>query len=694
MELPLEHVHPFLRDLAIILTVAAVTTVVSRWLRLPLIVGYLVAGVVVGPATPLRLVTDLPGIRTLSELGIVLLLYSLGLEFSLRRLGRLLPLVGPAAVLEVGLMLGLGYTIGRWIGWTGLQSLFVGAVMAFSSTVMAARTFAETRPPRRVQDLVLGMLIVEDLIAVFLLVFLAAAATGSADSGLAVGPLFKLFGFLALLLGGGMLVLPRALRAVARFEREEMLLVTAVAAAFMLALLAELAGYSVALGAFVGGALARESGLGYRILALIRPVRDMFAAIFFVTVGMLFQPGEAVALWPAVLALTALVILGNVTGITIGGFLTGFGLRTSVQAGMTMANIGEFAFVVAAVGVSTNAAPVVLHTVAVSVSVITLLLNPTLVRLADPVAAAIDRKLPSPLQTFVTLYGSWVELLRRRAARESTWRRVRGALRWMVLDLAVIAGIFVATTTFRDPLVEYLGELGLPPEFALAIVVTGSLALALPFGIGLVTSARRAAVRLAEAAMPREQRGLDRAYFPRLVLIAVLQAGLVLLLGVPFFLLTQSLFTAWPAIIVVGGLLLLLAVSFWRSARNLESHARAGAELIVDVLARQGRDKDERDLEIAQQLLPGLGTIHPFRVDAASPVVGQSLGDLNLRGLTGVTVVGLCRGEDRQVFPAATEVLREGDLLALAGSHDALDAAEALLVGERGKTEAARQKTA
>jgi CPA2 family monovalent cation:H+ antiporter-2 len=679
MELPVEHVHPFLRDLAIILAVAAATTVLSQRLRLPVIVGYILAGVVVGPETPIRMVTDVVGIRTLSELGLVLLLYSLGLEFSLRRLVRLLPVVGPAAALEVGLMLGLGYGLGRVVGWTPIESLFVGAVMAISSTMVIAKNFADTRPPRRLQDLVLGVTIVEDLLGLLVLVLLAAAATGHVDGGPGLVPLLELFGFLVLLLAGGMLLVPRAIRAVVRIGRPEVTLVAAVAVAFLYALLAELAGYSIAVGAFVGGALVRESGAAHQIIELIRPVRDMFAAIFFVTVGMLFNPVQAVEAWPIVLAVTVLVVFGNIFSVSVGGFFAGFGVRTSVQAGMTMAHIGEFAFVVVSVGLAASAAPPVLHAVAVSVAVITIGLSPVLVRLAAPVSAVIDRKLPRPVQTFVTLYGSWVELARRRTGESTTWRRIRGPLRWMVLDLAILAAIFVSTTVFQRPLLEVVRGLGVPERIGMAVLVGASLALALPFGVGLVTSSRRAATRLAEAAMPPVSRGVDQALAPRRALAITLQAAIVVLLGIPFVLVTQPLLSAWPATVALGGLLMLLAVSFWRSARNLEGHARAGAELIVDVLARQGRDKDEHDLDVVAELLPGLGTIHPFRVAPGAAVAGRSLGELNLRGLTGVTVVGLCRGENRQVFPEAHEVLQAGDLLALTGSHEALAAAERLL---------------
>jgi CPA2 family monovalent cation:H+ antiporter-2 len=175
------------------------------------------------------------------------------------------------------------------------------------------------------------------------------------------------------------------------------------------------------------------------------------------------------------------------------------------------------------------------------------------------------------------------------------------------------------------------------------------------------------------------EHGVDQARAPRGVLIATIQFATVVVLGVPLLAITQPLLSAWPAAAVIAGFLLLITVSFWRSARDLQGHARAGAELIVDVLSRQGVDKDEHAIEVVQELLPGMGTIVPFRVELGSKAAGQSLGKLNLRGLTGATVVALSRGGQRIVFPEAEEVLQEGDVLALTGSHDAIAAAHGLL---------------
>lgn len=670
----------FLRDLAVVLTTAAVTTVVSQRLRLPVVVGYIVAGILVGPYLTPQIVTDAAAIQTLSELGVILLMFSIGLEFSLRRLGRLVPIVGPAAAVEVALMFALGYFAARLLGWTPLEQLFTGAVLCVSSTMIVAKTFEERRPARRLEDLALGLTVMEDQVGLLLLIFLTAQATGAVAEAGVVGTVVGLLGFLLLLIVGGMLLVPRAMRAVVALRRNETILVASVGLAFLFAELATLAGYSVALGAFIAGALVRESGTSHRVVDLLTPVRDMFAAIFFVAVGMQVDIVAGLQAWPAVLLLVAVVIVGRTLGVSLGGFLAGFGVRTSVQGGMTLAQIGEFSFVIAALGVTTGAVTGPLYPVAVMVSVITVLLTPTMARLADPLSAAFDRSLPKPVQTFVTLYDSWIELVRRGTGRKPAWETVRRPLRWMFLDAVVIAALIIGTTQLRPWIRAQLAGLG-APTWVDAGLMGVVVVLALPFAIGLIASARKVAGLLAETAMPRAARGVDQGRAPRRVLTATIQIAIVLVLGLPLIAVTQPFLSAWPATVVVGSLLLLLAIGFWRSASDLQGHVRAGAELIVDVIARQGKDKDEHSLEMVQELLPGLGTIVPFHVEPRCAGVGMSLGELNLRGLTGVTVVALIRGNQRMVFPKADEVLHEGDVLALTGSHESIAAAHRLLMG-------------
>jgi len=680
--------HEFLKSLTIVLAVAALTTVVFQRLRQPVVLGYLIAGLIVGPHVPIPLVADPVVVRTLSELGVILLMFSLGLEFTLRRLAALGPTAGLTALVQCSLMLWLGFTIGRVFGWTDLESLFTGAIIAISSTTIIAKVFDEQRVTGRLRDLVVGILIVEDLIAILLMAILTAVATGS---GLAPGPLAGTIGRLAAFLVGlvaiGLLVVPRVMRAITRLNRRETTLVASMGICFGIALLAQSFGYSVALGAFIAGSLVAESGEAKQVERLIEPVRDMFAAVFFVSVGMLIEPALVVRHWPAVLVLTAAVVFGNLAGVSLGAFLTGHGLRTSVQAGLSLAQIGEFSFIIAGLGLSLQATGSFLYPIAVAVSGLTTLLTPWLIRAAGPAANWIDRKLPKPLQTFAALYGSWLEDLRSAPRRATTAADVRRLLRLLVLDAALIAALIVGTAASIDNITGFAREwLGVSNGVARSLVIAGALVLAAPFAFGVVRVSQRLGVRLARLALPKERgQRVDFAAAPRRMLLVTIQLAGVLLVGAPLLALTQPFLPALPGIAVFALVVLALCVTFWRSATNLQGHVRAGAQVVLDTLTSKSRPTavtppDSEILERVHQLLPGLGALAAVRLEAASPAVGKTLKQLNLRGRTGATVLAVTRADEGVLVPTAREQLRAGDTLALAGTHDAIKAATETLL--------------
>src|SRR6185503_9642563 len=253
---------------------------------------------------------------------------------------------------------------------------------------------------------------------------------------------------------------PRLVRTVLRLDRDETTLVATIGICFAAAWLAVTLGYSAALGAFIAGSLVAESGEGVRIEQFVHPVRDMFVAIFFVSVGMLIDPRVIVDHAGAVFALTALVIIGKIVAVSLGTFLTGNGLRASVQTGMSLAQIGEFSFIIAAVGLAAGATGDFLYPVAVAVSAITTLLTPWLIRGAGPAAMWVDRKLPRPLQTTAALYGSWIERIQT-APPQAGRSRVRGLVRVLVIDAVLLAFIIIAaaveTGRFKTLFSKYLG---------------------------------------------------------------------------------------------------------------------------------------------------------------------------------------------------------------------------------------------
>jgi monovalent cation:H+ antiporter-2, CPA2 family len=678
--------HALLKAIAVVLCVAAVTTVLFQRLRQPVVLGYILAGLIVGPHVPIPLVADSGVVHTLSELGVILLMFSLGLEFSLRKLFSVGPTAGLTAIIQCSLMVWLGFVVGRAFGWTAIESIFAGALIAISSTTIIAKAFDEQGIRGRLRELVVGVLIVEDLIAILLMAMLTAVATGS---GLSAGGLAltigKLGAFLVGLVVVGLLIVPRAMRAVVRLNRPETTLVASVGLCFAIALLAQAFGYSVALGAFLAGSLVAESGVEKEVEHLVQPVRDMFAAIFFVSVGMLIDPALVARHWGAILVLTVVVILGKILSVSLGAFLTGNGTRTSVQAGMSLAQIGEFSFIIASLGLTLKATGEFLYPVAVAVSAITTLTTPMLIRSSGPVASFVDRKLPKPLQTFAALYGSWVEQLRAAPPRQTRGASVRRLVGLLLVDAALLVGLVIgASLSFRTVSVLLEEQAELRQSLAEKLLIGGTVVLALPFLVGIIRVARRLAGELAEAALPPRAAGkTDLAAAPRRVLLVTLQVVIVLLVGVPVVAMTQPFLGGVAGPLIVLALLVSLGVAFWRSATNLQGHVRAGAQVIVEALAAQSHAKapgaEPEALHQAQNLLPGLGTPTPVRLEAASPAVGKTLAELNLRGVTGATVLAIHREGADVSIPTAWEMLKPGDVLALAGTHDAVEAAKVLL---------------
>jgi monovalent cation:H+ antiporter-2, CPA2 family len=683
----MHNAHDFLLALTIVLCTAAVTTVIFQRLRQPVVLGYILAGIIIGPHVPVPLVADPAIVRTLSEVGVILLMFSLGLEFSLRKLVRVGPMAALTALVETTLMMWLGFTVAQAFGWSTVESMFTGAVVAISSTTIVAKAFEEQRVSGRLREIVVGVLVVEDLIAILLMATLTAVATGS---GLDPGPLARTIGrlgaFLVGLVAVGMLVIPRAVRYVNRLNRPETTIIAAIGLCFSLALLAQYFGYSVALGAFIAGSLVAESGEEKQVEHLVLPVRDVFAAVFFVSVGMLIDPQVVARNWAAVLLLGGVVVVGKIIGVSLGAFLTGNRLRTSIESGMSLAQIGEFSFIIAGLGLSLHATGEFLYPTAIAISAGTTLTTPWLIRASGPVSSWIDRKLPRPLQTFTVLYGSWVEGLTRASRPEGTQADIRRLLRRLLLDASLFTVIVVGFSSSRRKLVAWgMDVAGLPDVVAFPLLVLTATALAAPFFFGVIRVGRKFGAALAEVVLPAPGAGsIDLADAPRRLLVASLEIVIVIMVGVPLLTLTRPFLPGAPLHALIGLLILVLCFAFWRSARNLEGHVRAGAEVIVAALAKQSRGGEggEDGLKHVEQMMPGLGSLTAVRLGAAGGAVGKTLAEIDLRAVTGASVLALTREGGDVVVPTARERLRSGDLVALTGTQEAIEAARRLLEPE------------
>ena len=356
---------------------------------------------------PFGLIHEQETIRTLAELGVIFLMFCLGLEFSLRKLFNVGATAFIAAFLEIILMIWIGFEIGRYFGWSTMDSLFLGAILAISSTTIIIKALGDLKMKNeRFAQLIFGVLIVEDILGIGIIALLSGIAlSGSVETGEVFATVGKLSLFMIVALVIGIILVPRILAYVARFESNEMLLVAVLGMCFGFCLLVVKLEYSMVLGAFLIGAIMAESRQLAQIERLVEPVRDMFSAIFFVAIGLLLDPGVLVEYaWP-IAVITVAVIVGKVFSCGLGAFIAGNDGRTSLRVGMGLSQIGEFSFIIATLGMTLQVTSDFLYPVAVAVSVITTLTTPYLIRAADPLAVGLGKRMPQGVARVFSLYG-------------------------------------------------------------------------------------------------------------------------------------------------------------------------------------------------------------------------------------------------------------------------------------------------
>ena len=461
---PTEIIEEFslVRDFAIIMTVAGVAVVIFSRLNQPSILGYLVAGLLVGPFTLAKPpVTNIESIRLLADLGLVLLLFAVGLEFGWRRIRQ----VGLGVLLigsvEILVSISLGYQVGRLLGWTALESIFLGSALCISSSAILIKVLRDTgmltTAPGR---LIVGILVLEDFVAVILLTFLSGiAATGTADIG-DIGPLvakLAIFGVSSLALGA--IVVPRIIGFVAQFHSRETMLLTSLALCFLLALIAQSLEVSAAAGAFLIGAVIGDTEHSKQVTRIISPVRDMFAALFFVSIGMLIDISVIMDYLVPSLVISIVFIAGKIAANTMGTFVAGRPGRTPIQVGMGMPQMGEFSLAMMKVGVEHNAIGVFMYQVVAAVTAITSLVYPYIVRSTERVADLIERSAPFTVRRFVSNLSVELQGLRAALSFDTSFaHRVRGSSLAILINFMIIM-VLVGIGTFgvgRAPMIASL----------------------------------------------------------------------------------------------------------------------------------------------------------------------------------------------------------------------------------------------
>ena len=495
------HALLFIQDLAIIMMIAGLTTILFHRLKQPVVLGYILAGVIIGPHTlPYSLIHDRQSIETLAQLGIVFLMFSLGLEFSLRKLRAVGMTAVIGALAEIIVMVWIGYEIGRFFGWKTMDSIFLGAMLSISSTTIIVKTLEELDLKReRFAHLVLGILIVEDILAIGILALLSGiAATGSVSTLEAASTMGKLVLFMVVSLVLGILLVPKLLRYVAGFKRDEMLLITVLGLCFGFCLLVIRLEYSVALGAFMIGAIMAESQQIKAVERLIAPLRDMFSAIFFVTIGLLLDPQAVVDYARPIIVVTLAVIIGKIVSRTLGVMIAGHDGKTSLRVGMGLAQIGEFSFIIAALGITLGVTSNFLYPIAVATSIITTWLTPYLIKAAGPLADKITLKIPEKMTYFFGLYCSWLQSNQPQGDRALLARIYSKILLQIFINLCLMCAIFIGGSQL-----VITGKVHLPiwPEsvaWQKSLVLGTALVFSTPFLIAFYRKIQALSLLLAE----------------------------------------------------------------------------------------------------------------------------------------------------------------------------------------------------
>ena len=473
------------RDLALIFISAGIITLIFRALKQPLILGYIVAGFLVGPHFGLFPGLTRPEtVEQWSEIGIIFLLFALGLEFSFKKLLK----VGSSALITAGTifagMFVTGIAIGGALGWTHMERIFLGGMLSMSSTTIIIKAFDDLGlKGKPFTNIVFGTLVVEDLLAVVLMVLLSTLAVSKQFAGgEMVMALLKLLFFLVLWFVVGMYLIPTLFKKGRQVMNEEMLVILSVGLCFGMVALATAAGFSSALGAFVMGSLLAETLEGEHISVSIKSIKDLFGAIFFVSVGMMVDPAIIVQYWKPILILIVVVVVGIPLFATSGVLMAGQGLHSAVRSGFSMAQIGEFAFIIASLGKSLGVMADYIYPVVVAVSVITTFTTPYFIKLSEPFYGFVSRKLPPKL--FESL--SEVRSSGRTQARESQWRQlVRAYFIRLIPYTVMLIAVVLASNLFLDPLAEdHLDHL--EPWLRNTICAAVTLLVMAPFLYGMV----------------------------------------------------------------------------------------------------------------------------------------------------------------------------------------------------------------
>ncbi|MGM9862354.1 MAG: cation:proton antiporter [Muribaculaceae bacterium] len=643
-------IESLITDLAFILLMGAIVTVLFKWLKQPVVLGYIVAGFLASPNfTYIPSVTTAENIDFWAEIGIVVLLFSLGLEFSFKKLVRSGGSAVVTALIIVTGMMGVGFVVGRLMHFNTINSLFLGGMLSMSSTTIILKAFTDMGlRQQKFASQVLAVLIVEDLFAVVMMVLLSSIAlNNSVEGSQMLQSVAKLLFFLIIWTLVGVYVIPSGLNRIRRYLNAETLLVVSMGLCLGMAVFSVLCGFSLALGAFVMGSILAGTSYAERIEHVVSPVKDLFGAVFFISVGMMVQPAVIAAYWLPILILSAVVIVGMILFGTFGMLVTGQTLKVAVRSGFSLTQIGEFAFIIATLGMSLGVLDASLYPIVVAVSVLTTFATPYFIKLSQPAADALERHLPKRLLSLITRYSAEAD---KEQADGRSWAIILKRYIWRtILYSIVLIGMIIVSASYLQPWLMTLS-----PRWCNLLCVSITLSAMSPFLLALImpVSATATAEEIADVEVTHN--------IPRLV-VQIFRS--VIALAFIVYVVWQrypARVTLWVAVVVA--ILLLLAFS-----RRIRRRMNAVETKFLDNLNERELRRNGRNNSVVSDLHLAYMT-----VSTACEFVGERLANSDLRRNYGVNVVTIIRGAKHIPIPGGNTRIFPGDVIGVIGTDEQL----------------------
>lgn len=656
------HLPPLISDLALILFTAAVVTVLFQKLKQPLVLGYLLAGVLVGNSFSFfPNVSDPHSIQIWAEIGVIFLLFGLGLEFSYSKLAQYGRSAGITAPIEVFFMLGLGFLTGKALGWRNSDSLFLGGIIAISSTSIIVRAFEEMKlKSKGFAQFVLGVLVFEDLLAILILVAFSAigasrgALTGGNWDWLAVIPTLGFFLILTFTLG--MYIIPELMKRWKKELSDETVLIFSLGLCLAMVVFATKSGFSPALGAFLMGSIIGGTGEAHRIEKLLFPIKDLFAAVFFVSVGMLIDPRILVDYAGSIAVIVVVIILGKTFAATIGSLLSGQSARDSIRTGLSLAQIGEFSFIIATLGMTMKITSNFLYPITVAVAVLTTFTTPYLIRWSSPIATWIEAKLGEGFRDRIDSY--------RQAVNTTSSSNLRTLILHAIGLAPLVNSVIVIATTLAVKLwlVPRFGE-ALSPQVRSYVFSILTLILVSPFLFGILQSKVRTDSE-------------DETQNMRAIFFGVLLARAFVTLALVFFVFGTFSSDSVASLVLI----ILVFTSLYFGRRWLEPAYRRFETRFMTHLQddlNRPRNSAPQHPKPKFHLTPWDAKLIKVTVTADSGLATKTLFDANLRDHYGVMVALIGRGSRQIMTPGRDEQLLPGDVLYLIGNEEQIENARA-----------------